>query len=101
MEEKEGIKSTDIIDSNNLLVLVDYLQSQIVNRKKIEIELRLAKKLAEDATQAKSEFLSMMSHEIRTPLNAILGMTYLMQQAKVSDGMEENLKILQFSTDKL
>lgn len=101
LEEKEGIKAANIIDSNNLLVLVDYLQGQIENRKKIEMELRIAKKLAEDATQAKSEFLSMMSHEIRTPLNAIVGMTYLMQQGKVSDAMRENLKILQFSTDNL
>ena len=101
LEEKEGLDATKIIDSNNLLVLVDYLQIQIDNRKKIEAELRLAKELAEYATQAKSEFLSMMSHEIRTPLNAIVGMTYLMQQEKLSENMTENLKILQFSTDNL
>lgn len=101
LEEKEGLEEGNIIDSNNLLVLMDYLQGQIEKRKKIEIELRLAKKLAEDATQAKSEFLSMMSHEIRTPLNAIVGMTYLMQQENVSPNMHENLKILQFSTDNL
>ncbi|MES2517355.1 MAG: response regulator [Bacteroidota bacterium] len=100
LEEKEGLEAK-IVDPNNLLGLVDYLQVQIENRKKIEAELRTAKELAEDATQAKSEFLSMMSHEIRTPLNAIVGMTYLMQQEEVSDNMAENLKILQFSTDNL
>ena len=32
-----------------------------------------AKNAAQDASRAKSRFLSMMSHELRTPLNAIIG----------------------------
>jgi signal transduction histidine kinase len=100
LEAKEELEGKTL-DSNNLLGLVDYLQIQIENRKKTEAELILAKELAEKATQAKSEFLSMMSHEIRTPLNAIVGLTYLMQQEDMSETMSENLKILQFSTDNL
>ena len=46
--------------------------------KEVEIELRQAKELAENASRAKSAFLANMSHEIRTPMNAILGFTQLM-----------------------
>lgn len=37
--------------------------------------LREALQAAEDASHAKSDFLSRMSHDIRTPMNAIMGMT--------------------------
>jgi signal transduction histidine kinase len=37
------------------------------------VALMDAKNAAQDASRAKSRFLSMMSHELRTPLNAIIG----------------------------
>lgn len=100
IEVPEGEAIADF-DLNNLVGLVNFLQRQIEYRKTIEAELRQAKEVAENATQAKSDFLSMMSHEIRTPLNGIVGMTYLMLQEEVPASMTENLKTLQFSIEHL
>jgi signal transduction histidine kinase len=50
-----------------------------------------AKREADRANTAKSEFLSRMSHELRTPLNAILGFGQLLQLDDLTEEQDESV----------
>ena len=73
----------------------------ITERVKMEKELRLAKKEAEKANQAKSRFVANMSHDIRTPMNGIIGMTELALETELTEEQRDFLNIVKSSSEVL
>jgi signal transduction histidine kinase/CheY-like chemotaxis protein len=67
------------------------LRVALEERSRLEAAEREARAIAEDANQAKSEFLSRMSHELRTPLNAILGFGQLLELDGLSPDHQDSV----------
>ncbi len=75
--------------------------ADIGERKRVEAEIERARELAEQASQAKSEFLANISHEVRTPLNALMGLTRLLMDSRLDPEQKSWLDLMDSSAHAL
>ncbi len=64
----------------------------VTERERAEAELKIAKKTADDANQAKGDFLAYTSHEIRTPLNAIIGFADVIKDSPLNTTQQDYVR---------
>ena len=81
-------------DEKSVIVLLLSDVTEIFEQERENRErLTQALQAAEQASVAKTEFLSRMSHEIRTPMNAIIGLDAIaLQEKPLSAAMEDHLQ---------
>lgn len=96
VETKNGDVRTFIVakapirDKANNIVGTIGNSIDVTELKRTQRDLKLAKKKAEDANQAKTEFIMNMSHDLRTPLAGIIGLANI-QAKEETDTQDKNL----------
>ena len=90
------IRGEDPTDTQLITILVD-----VTERQRFLEELRQARIVAEEASLAKSQFLSTMSHEMRTPLNGVIGLSDLLLETTLQPQQLEYAKLIKTSGNTL
>jgi len=95
--EEIVVERTKVVKAQNAQLVADNMA-----RWKLQKELIKAKKVAEQASRAKSAFLASMSHEIRTPMNTILGFSQLiLNDADLPERHREQIETINRSGEHL
>jgi len=99
-EENYAIR-VDNTSGDELSVLVEGVNSMLSGIEQRDEQLLVAKKVAENANLAKSQFLAQMSHEIRTPMNGVLGIASLLMHTSLNEKQSKFVRTIHNSGESL
>jgi len=91
----------NIVDVTAACLREESLEKNVLERKQAEAALIEARRLAEEASNAKTQFLTNISHELRTPMNGILGMTELLRDMHLDKESADYVETLYSSSHAL
>ncbi|CDS53851.1 Two-component hybrid sensor and regulator [Polaromonas sp. CG9_12] len=70
------------------------LMQEIESHRQTDEALQQAKRVADQANQAKSRYISAISHELRTPLNSILGYAHMGEDSTIPPHRQQAVSVI-------
>ena len=90
-----------LIFLGSLVLMISWFAISSARIRESERGQAAARRRAEAADRAKSEFVAAMSHEIRTPLNGVLGYADLLMGSKLTASQWDQVEVIRNSGDHL
>ncbi|EAZ90847.1 ATP-binding protein [Crocosphaera chwakensis] len=103
-DRQANIKTKDEVEvlADSFNQLLRRMKELLQEKQEYTEQLEKAKKMADEANQAKSDFLSNISHELRTPLNGILGYAQILERnSNLTPLQTDGLRIIHNSGNHL
>lgn len=94
-------KKVPLKNTQGIIIGMLGISVNITERIKMEQALENAKKQAEAANAAKTEFIANMSHDIRTPLTGVIGFSEILENTLQNSEQKEDAHMLHDSGEEL
>jgi PAS domain S-box-containing protein len=102
LEQRVQERTAELSHSREELEVVnEELQVELTQHERLEKDLIAAKEAAEEAARIKAAFMANMSHELRTPMNAVIGMTSLLLDEKLTPEQKDYVETIRSGGESL